>query len=226
MKIIYLLLSLFFVIISSQLFSFCSNKAIVREIKIIGQKNCPKKDLDKILSEILFKPILKIDLAEIQNSFIKIDWVKNVWIKRSLFGILTINIEEKKPIAYFTTSSTKSLIDENGDLLRLNSKNFDLPIICGENAKENAKLIINLVSKFPKIQSKILAYNFIRNYRWNLIGIENVIIKLPQENIESSLLSLNKIIDEIDFSKTKHIDLRVLGQVIIRPIITSTYNTV
>ena len=69
-------------------------------------------------------------------------------------------------------------------------------------------------SKFTFIKFKTL-YFFPSN-RWDILTHEDVLIKLPRDDISASLNLAYKIISSDDFKDKNFIDLRIKNQLIIK----------
>ena len=69
-------------------------------------------------------------------------------------------------------------------------------------------------SKFTFIKLKTL-YFFPSN-RWDILTYDNILIKLPQDNISKSLDIAHKVISGNDFQNKNLIDLRVNNHLIIK----------
>lgn len=197
-------------------FIFVDNKTIVKEIKLIGFKNSPKESIDSICKSLIAKKIINLDLKDLQKTFLQIPWIEKAKISKELYGMINVCVFEKTPLAYYGDSSQLILCD--GSVIKNNQKKWQLPLVIGENSEKNVKDILEIVSNFPKVRDKILAYVFVRKYRWNLVLIENINVKLPKENVVSAIELLNSVIDSIDLSTISNIDLRIFKKIIIRPI--------
>ena len=57
---------------------------------------------------------------------------------------------------------------------------------------------------------------FFPSNRWDILTYDNILIKLPQENISKSLSLAYKIMDSDDFKNKDLIDLRVNSHLIIQ----------
>ena len=57
---------------------------------------------------------------------------------------------------------------------------------------------------------------FFPSNRWDILTYDNILIKLPQEDISKSLNLAHKIISSTDFNNKKLIDLRIKNHMIIK----------
>ena len=87
---------------------------------------------------------LLIDLNEIKNDIISIDFVESAQISQILPNSLIIEIIESQPVILVTLNNENFLMDENGHILHTNKESisyFAVPII---NITENIAGSLNL----------------------------------------------------------------------------------
>ncbi|HVN78575.1 MAG TPA: FtsQ-type POTRA domain-containing protein [Terriglobia bacterium] len=75
-----------------------------------------------------------LDLDEIRRSIEQIPWVSEVVVYRTFPDKLTIEVKERRPIAFAKVDAATMLVDEEGVLLERNSEmktQFDFPVIVG-----------------------------------------------------------------------------------------------
>ena len=91
-----------------------------------------------------------------------------------------------------------------------------MPYIFGEfNSKKFLEFIQKIkLSKFNFDEFK--AVYFFPSNRWDILTIDNTLIKLPKNNMSQSLNLAHKIISSKKFKNQNIIDLRVNSHVIIK----------
>ena len=103
----------------------------------------------------------------------------------------------------------------NGKLIYSTDKNNNLPNIFGDYDKASFFNLLKSVEKTKFKQSKIKNLYFFKSGRWDIETNQNIIIKLPKENLEASLnLSLD-VLSNNEFKNIKILDLRQNNQVIV-----------
>ena len=113
-------------------------------------------------------------------------------------------------------NQSKYFIGSNGKFI--SSKNItnknELPIIFG---KFEAIDYISLQQKIHKfgINNKIVKYYFHKNKRWDLYFENNILIKLPNQNLNNAINIYKNFKKENDIEKNKTIDLRVKNRIIV-----------
>ena len=107
------------------------------------------------------------------------------------------------------------LVGGNGKLIENKTTNEKLPYIFGKfKAKDFLLFKKNIEnSKFDFSEFKILY--FFPLGRWDILTTDNILIKLPQENLQQSLNLAHKMISNNNLKDKNLIDLRVSGQLIM-----------
>ena len=215
-KIILYLLVLF--ILSTTSKKFAEDKNIFStKINRINIEGLSAKDNLKIYNELqnlFYKNILFIHKGEIQKIINSYNIIEEYNIKKTYPSTININIKATNLIAKLSGSDL--LVGENGKLIENNKNTKVLPYIFGEFDSKNFLNLRRYIvqSKFDFIEFKIL-YFFPSN-RWDILTYDNILIKLPQDNISKSLDLAYKIIENNDFKNKNLIDLRVKNHLIIK----------
>ncbi len=211
-------LTMFFYFNSSFLITF----AKIEKIDIIGSR---LSDAHKIREISISKgaSLFNYDLENSAKDIKNLNWVKSVSIRKIFPNSLAINITENDPFAYLLKDQKVFLIDIDGEVIV--EKNDDAInenkklILSGTDSEYNlTNLISSLNIYYPDILSTIREIEFIEKRRWNLIFKNNLLIKLPEKDIEKSLKNLKKLIekDKILKSNIIEVDLRINDRAIIK----------
>jgi cell division protein FtsQ len=187
------------------------------KINQINIEGLSKKDSSKIYSELshlFYKNILFVPKEEIQKIISKYNIIEEYNIKKIYPSTINIKIKPTKYIARL--SSSNQLIGANGKLIEDKENSDLLPYIFGEfDSKNFLNLKKNIVrSEFSFIKFKVL-YFFPTN-RWDILTYDDILIRLPQDNIFKSLNLAHKIMDSNDFKNKNIIDLRINNHVILK----------
>ena len=213
--IIYLLLLL---ILSTTSGKFKENQknysSTVNQINIEGLSKNDNSKIYNELNNLLYENILFLSKEDIQKVISSHNIVEEYYIKKIYPSTIKIKIKPTKFIARLSGSS--KLVGANGKLIDDKRNNKILPYIFGDfDTKAFLKLKKKVErSKFTFIKFKML-YFFPSN-RWDILTYDNILIKLPQEDISKSLNLAHKIISSTDFNNKKLIDLRIKNHMIIK----------
>lgn len=190
----------------------------IKDIELINIQNLEKaKVIEKI--NLTKKNIFNLNYKEITENILKIKEIESVKIEKKMNGKLEVTIKEKKPFVIWVFNSKKHLVDRNGIILNFrNYKNIELKKVKGKNANLHAYNFITKIEKFDKLNNLFNFAEFINSYRWNIYLKNGMKIKLPYDEVNDSLLSLNKMIKKnfYFFKESKIIDMTVNGKIFVR----------
>ena len=215
-KIIIYLLLLFILSTTSGKFLENQNNYLttVNQINIEGLSKFDNSKIYNQLNNLSYKNILLVGKQEIQIVINKYNIIEEYSVKKIYPSTININIKPTELIARL--SNNNQLVGANGKLIENKENKEILPYIFGEF---NSKDFLNFKRKI--LQSKFTFTNFKTLYffpsnRWDILTNDNILIKLPQNNISESLNLAYKIIGNNDFKNTDLIDLRVNNHLIIK----------
>ena len=215
-KIIIYVLLLF--ILSTTTGKFLENQksysSTINQINIEGLSNIDNSKIFNELNDLFYKNIFLVSKREIQKVISKYNIIEEYSIKKIYPSTININIKPTNFVARL--SNNNQLVGANGKLIENKENSEILPNIFGEFNSENflnfKKNIV--VSKFNFNELKTL-YFFPSN-RWDILTHDDILIKLPQDDISKSLNLAYKIINSNDFKNKKLIDLRVNNHLIMK----------
>ena len=213
--IIYLL---FLLILSTTNGKFVENRNIysfkINQINIKGLSDADKKKIFIELNNLFYKNILLVDKSEINKVIDKYSIIEEYNIIKIYPSTININIKPTKFVARL--SNNNQLVGANGKLIDDKENTEILPYIFGVfNSQNFLKLKRDIAqSKFTFDKFKIL-YFFPSN-RWDILTYDDILIKLPQDNIPKSLDLAYKIIISSHFKNKNLIDLRINKHLIVK----------
>ena len=213
--IIYLL---FLLILSTTSREFIENQNNyffkINQINIEGLSNKDNLKIYNELNILLFENILSIRKKEIQKIINQHNIIEELSIKKIYPSTIKVNIKPTSFIAKL--SGSDQLVGENGKLIKDKENVKVLPYIFGEFSSKDFLIFKKkiVISKFNFDNFKMLY--FFPSKRWDILTYDDILIKLPQDNISDSLNLAYKIINSKDFKSTTLIDLRMNNHLIIR----------
>ena len=214
-KIIIYLLLLFILSTTNKKFVENQNNysSTINKINIEGLSNVDNSKISNELNNLFYKNILLVGKEEIQRVISKYNIIEEYSIKKIYPSTININIKPTKFIARL--SSNDQLVGVNGKLIEDKENNEVLPYIFGEfNSQDFLNFKKNIMqSKFTFTEFKTL-YLFPSN-RWDILTNDDILIKLPQDNLSESLNLAYKIMNSYDFKNKNLLDLRMNNHLII-----------
>ena len=216
-KIIIYLLFLF--ILSTTSGKFIENQdayfSKINQINIEGLSNSNNLKISNELNNLSYKNILLVEKEEIQKVLSKYNIIEEYSVKKIYPSTIDIKIKQTKLVAKLSNND-QLLVGANGMLIE-KKKNIEiLPYIFGEfNSRDFLIFKKNIdKSKFNFDELKTL-YFFPLN-RWDILTNDDVLIKLPHDNLLESLNLAYKIIGSDFFKDKMLIDLRVNKHLVVK----------
>jgi cell division protein FtsQ len=187
----------------------------IDNVNVFGLTITKNLEIQNDLSSIFYQNIFFLGKEEINKIINKHNIIEEYIIKKIYPSTLNIEIKPAKFLAKITNHNNL-IVGSNGKLISSKQSDKILPYLFGEfNSKKflEFKQYIEL-SKFSFNEFKAV-YFFPLN-RWDILTIDNVLIKLPENNISKSLNKAHKIIASNQFKNKNIIDLRVKDHLIIK----------
>tara|TARA_B100000029_G_C17382457_1_gene890277 strand:+ start:17 stop:757 length:741 start_codon:yes stop_codon:yes gene_type:complete len=193
----------------------------VKDIKIAGTEKTNPYELKQILSSNL-ENLITFDKAHAKSLLEDVGWVKRANIKKIYPNTLSIDIIESDPFAIFYNNQDILLIDIDGEIISPNpdiNKYDSLLTVRGEKAEIKLSEIIKEINiNFPEVRNKVNGLEFVDKRRWNLVLLNDLLVKLPDTEINESLKNLKKLFDDNQIldSNIIEVDLRIKGRAVIK----------
>ena len=186
----------------------------INQVNIEGLSNNDKSKIFSQLNDLFYKNILIVGKEDILRVISNYNIIEEFSIKKIYPSTINISIKPTKFIARL--SNDNRLVGVNGKLIEDKENSEILPYIFGEfNSQIFLKFKKNIAkSKFTFTKFKTL-YFFPSN-RWDILTYDDILIKLPQDNISKSLNLAYKIINSNNLQNINFIDLRVNNHLIIK----------
>ena len=215
-----LYLSIFFLLSTINSQSLINLKLFkIKDIEVLEDKSNINNSVKEIIEDNLtiFKNqnIFLLDKNQMVKKISDNNWISNFSIQKKYPSKLIVNLKKTEPIAKIIVDNEIFYVGSNFKLIKSKIQFNDLPNIFGKpKINEFKKLItnLNLSSLSYKDISDIY---YLKSGRWNLKIQDDVIIKLPRDNILESLNLVKKILDNKNIISKNTIDLTVKNQIIV-----------
>ncbi|MDB4820773.1 cell division protein FtsQ/DivIB [Candidatus Pelagibacter sp.] len=216
-KIIIYLLFLFILSTTSAKFINDQNtiSSSVSKINTTGLSERKNVEISNNLNNFLYESIFVISKDEIKKILEKHNIIQEFSIKKIYPSTLNIEIKPTKFIARVFNNG-QYLVGANGKLIEDKNNNELLPYIFGEFNS------LDFLSFKQNIEKSIFSFSnlktlyFFPSGRWDILTNNDILIKLPQEDIVASLNLSKKLIDNDNFKDNKFLDLRVKNNLVTK----------
>lgn len=192
-----------------------------KTIAITGRSHTKKEAIVEILTPLKDSSILAIDLEGLRKDILKLGWVEDAVIIRTLPDKLEIKLQERQPIALLQTASGHQLIDAGGTVISgANPADFShLIVASGQGAETNVAVILDILRSEPELFADVWAVQLVSERRWDVHMRSGLAIRLPERDPVLAWSRLAKLEQETEITQRDlaAIDLRVPGQLIVEP---------
>ena len=185
----------------------------IKNINITGLSDIDNEILLSNLNNINQKNILSINKNEISKVIENNSLVQNYIILKKYPSTLNIRIEKTKFLAKINKNNKIFYIGSNGKLIKNKSKH-NLPFIFGNPEIDEFLRFKKIVDSSKINYDKIKNLYYFQSKRWDIEFYDNLIVKLPKENLSNSLDNAFDILNNDNLYKLKQIDLRIKNQII------------
>ena len=188
---------------------------IIKKFNINGLSNLETR---KILDDLKIFQNTNIFLFDEKNISKKIysnKIVEKLKVFKNYPSTLNIEIQKTKFLAFRKKNNNNYYVGANGNLIKVDNINLDLPFIFGNVDASNflyfKEIIDNSNFKFNDIKN---LYYFKSN-RWDVITKDGLTLKMPSNLTVEKLNLMFKIIQKNDFDDDKIIDYRQDNMIVI-----------
>jgi len=194
-------------IYSNYLYIKMSNKFKLNKIDIIGNNFINNEIILNTIEPHLSDDIRKIKIEKIKQKLIKNNFIDKIKIYKQIPSKITIEIDEKNPIALVNDYKKNYFIDSNKNIIPadLSSINFyiNIPIVSSDK-KINTTKTFNIISSIYKNNYKIYE-------NLNEVIFENKKIKLIFNNLTKVIINDKNFNEELNsfFAFTKQVNMNL-----------------
>ena len=216
-KIITYLLLLF--ILSTTNGKFLENPnsytSIIKQINVEGLSDADNSKISNELNNLFYRNILLVRKEEIERIINKYNIIDEYNIRKIYPSTINIDIKPTKFVARLSNND-QVLVGANGKLIEGKKYSEILPYIFGEFNSKDFLIFKRKINQSKFMFTKFKTLYFFPSNRWDILTNDDILIKLPQDNISASLKLAYQILTSNDFRNKNLIDLRMNNILIIK----------
>ena len=197
-------------LVNSNFFKFNVDK-----IKISGLSEENNLYISEEIEKLFLKNIFIIEKDFLFKILEKNNLISSFEIKKIYPNTIEVEIEEAKLLAITIIEERFFFIGSNGKLIDYNNSKKNLPYVFGKIDVDNFVHFVEVVEQSKFDFNKIKEIYFFPSGRWDIKTKDDKLFKLPIENIEFKLNSINEFYINNKFKNAKIIDLRIKNKIII-----------
>ena len=189
---------------------------LIKHINIVGLNEKEKNILEKNLKILINKNIFLINKDEAEKILNNNSFIDTYKIVKVFPSNLLVNVKKTKFVGKTILDGEKFYIGKNGKLTKISlvEKEYNLPQVFGSFEAHEFLNLQEILLKNSFNLDKIKKYYYYKSKRWDIENNDNVLIRLPSENIENSLTKYRSLMKTNKIIKSNLIDLRIKNKII------------
>ena len=169
----------------------------------------------KIINLIKLNNLLSIQKFQIKEILNSNNLIEEYEVFKKYPSSLEIKIEKTNFLASTNINGKNYLVGSNGKFINTKDYSQNLPFIFGNFETEKFLEFKNIILQTDFKYNNIKNFYYFPSGRWDIEMISGVLIKLPITGIKESLNLSIDLLDDIEFSNIKILDIRQKNQIVI-----------
>ncbi|WP_440935384.1 cell division protein FtsQ/DivIB [Candidatus Pelagibacter sp.] len=169
----------------------------------------------KITNLIKLNNLLSIQRSQIKEILNSNNLIEEYEVFKIYPSSLEIKIEKTNFLASTNINGKNYLVGSNGKFINTKDHSQNLPFIFGNFESEKFLEFKNIILQTEFKYNNIKNFYYFPSGRWDIEMNSGVLIKLPITGIKESLNLSVDLLDDIEFSNIKILDIRQKNQIVI-----------
>ena len=169
----------------------------------------------KITNLMKLNNLLSIQKSQIKEILNSNNLIEEYEVFKRYPSSLEIKIKKTNFLASTNIDGKNYLVGSNGKLINTKNYSQNLPFIFGNFETEKFLEFKNIILQTRFKYNNIENFYYFPSGRWDIEMISGVLIKLPITGIKESLNLSIDLLDDIEFSNIKILDIRQKNQIVI-----------
>ncbi len=169
----------------------------------------------KITNLIKFNNLLFIQKSQIKEILNSNNLIEEYEVFKRYPSSLEIKIKKTNFLASTNINGKNYLVGSNGKFINTKNYSKNLPFIFGNFETEEFIEFRNIILQTDFEYNNIKNFYYFPSGRWDIEMISGILIKLPITEIKKSLNLSIELLNNIEFSNIKILDIRQKNQIVI-----------
>jgi cell division protein FtsQ len=187
----------------------------IKNINVTGLENEDNSIISKKIKNLKLDNIYLIDKKDLNTLIESNNLVEKYFIFKKYPSSLNINIDKTSFLARISKNGKIYDLGSNGKLIENKYSNNQLPFVFGNPEIIEFFNIKKIIDESHISFEEIESLYFFLSKRWDLELRNNIIIRLPNDNIKESLKLASEFLHNNEFKDIKIIDARIKNQIIL-----------
>ena len=169
----------------------------------------------KIMNLIKLNDLLSIQKSQIKEILNSNNLIEEYEVFKRYPSSIEIKIEKTNFLASTNINGKNYLVGSNGKFINTQGYSKNLPFVFGNFEIKKFLELKNIILQTDFKYNKIKNFYYFPSGRWDIEMISGVLIKLPIIGIKYSLNLSIDLLDDIEFTNVKILDIRQKNQIVI-----------
>ena len=187
----------------------------IKNITVNGLEIEENSIISKKIKDLNLDNIFLINKKNLSSLVASNNLVEKFFIFKRYPSTLNINIDKTNSLARISKNGKIYDLGSNGKLIENKHSNNQLPFIFGNPEIIEFFNIKKIIDESQISFEEIESLYFFLSKRWDLKLRNNIIIKLPNDNIKEGLTLASKFLHSNEYKDIKIIDARINNQIIL-----------
>ena len=187
----------------------------IKNINVTGLENEDNSIISKKIKNLKLDNIYLINKKDLNTLIESNNLVEKYFIFKKYPSSLNINIDKTSFLARISKNGKIYDLGSNGKLIENKYSNNQLPFVFGNPEIIEFFNIKKIIDESQISFEEIESLYFFLSKRWDLELRNNIIIRLPNDNIKESLKLASEFLHNNEYKDIKIIDARIKNQIIL-----------
>jgi len=186
----------------------------IESIDVMGLSDSKNLEIKEKLNKLLFTNIFSVNKNSIREVISNYNSVESYRVQKIYPKHIIIELEPVKLLAQIQNQNSY-LIGSNGKLIIRKDINEKLPFFFGKFDSQKFLEFKKVIDKSKFRFSNFKSVFYYPSNRWDILTINDILIKLPENELSKTLKVAYQIINDDQFVNKKILDLRIPKHVVI-----------
>ena len=193
----------------------------ISSVLVKGAQESLKKEITNLVQNAATEGFSALKAQALREKIQAINRVEKAFVKFSTDGLVIVSVIERKEAVVFFNNDLYEVLDSNGIILSI-KRNYqglsDFPLLVGKDGSRKIKELLSLVNEIGSNKSEVLYYEWIGERRWDIHMKNDLVFKLPENNLSRGLELMRMFINKKNkpLRPIVSVDLRNIDKPIIK----------
>ncbi len=193
----------------------------ISSVLVKGAQKSLEKEITIMVQNLATEGFSALKAQALREKIQAINKVEKAFVKFSTDGLVIVSVIERKEAVVFFNNDLYEVLDSNGIILSIKPNYQGLsgfPLLVGKHGSRKIKELLSLVNEIAANKSEVLYYEWIGQRRWNIHMKNDLVFKLPENNLSKAVELMSMFLNETNkpLRPIVSVDLRNIDKPVIK----------